>query len=114
MERLWKRSKQGLICIRALFSCIDARIVDFLRLKRYDDTNPKGEDWFETVVNGAVFFCSLRHETGILRHTAWNGAKKAVKMAVEKVKKRSPDASKTGETYEGDICKKRKPYEKMF
>ncbi len=35
-------------------------------------------------------------------------------MAVEKVKKRSPDASKTGETYEGDICKKRKPYEKMF
>lgn len=35
-------------------------------------------------------------------------------MAVEKVKKRSPDASKIGETYEGDICKKRKPYEKMF
>lgn len=51
-----KTQQTGLDLHSRTFSCIDARIVDFLRLKRYDDTNPKGEDWFETVVNGAVFF----------------------------------------------------------
>ena len=65
-----KTQQTGLDLHSRTFSCIDARIVDFLCLKRYDGTKPKGKDWFETVVNGAVFFCSLRHETGILRHTA--------------------------------------------
>lgn len=67
---LIKTQQTGLDLHSRTFSCIDARIVDFLRLKRYDDTNPKGKDWFETVMNGAAVFCSLRHETGILRHTA--------------------------------------------